>query len=182
MKHIGQHAIVIGASMGGLLAARALSDFYAVVTVLERDAFPQSDNSRKGVPQGRHAHGLLARGRIALEGQSSLTLFDQRLPTLYIPAHPQHDTERHQVVRQLAIGTGIHILDERGNRAFEIASVKIIECALLTPLDILIARNIGNNRTIHSSAPNRIRTLDWQPIRMTWNSPVCSKVNNQALF
>ena len=35
MKHIGQHAIVIGASMGGLLAARALSDFYAVVTVLE---------------------------------------------------------------------------------------------------------------------------------------------------
>ena len=86
------------------------------------------------------------------------------------------------MVRQLAIGTGIHILDERGNRAFEIASVKIIECALLTPLDILIARNIGNNRTIHSSAPNRIRTLDWQPIRMTWNSPVCSKVNNQALF
>ena len=63
MKHIGQHAIVIGASMGGLLAARALSDFYAVVTVLERDAFPQSDIPRKGVPQGRHAHGLLARGR-----------------------------------------------------------------------------------------------------------------------
>jgi 2-polyprenyl-6-methoxyphenol hydroxylase-like FAD-dependent oxidoreductase len=67
MKHIGQHAIVIGASMGGLLAARALSDFYAVVTVLERDAFPQSDNPRKGVPQGRHAHGLLARGRNVIE-------------------------------------------------------------------------------------------------------------------
>ena len=50
---MGQHAIVIGASMSGLLAARALSDFYAVVTVLERDAFPQSDNPRKGVPQGR---------------------------------------------------------------------------------------------------------------------------------
>ena len=61
MRHIGQHAIVIGASMGGLLAARALSDFYAVVTVLERDTFPQSDIPRKGVPQGRHAHGLLAR-------------------------------------------------------------------------------------------------------------------------
>ena len=67
MKHIGQHAIVIGASMGGLLAARALSDFYAVVTVLERDAFPQSDIPRKGVPQGRHAHGLLARGRSVIE-------------------------------------------------------------------------------------------------------------------
>ena len=67
MKHIGQHAIVIGASMGGLLAARALSDFYAVVTVLERDAFPQADIARKGVPQGRHAHGLLARGRNVIE-------------------------------------------------------------------------------------------------------------------
>jgi hypothetical protein len=50
-----------------LLAARALSDFYAVVTVLERDAFPQSDIPRKGVPQGRHAHGLLARGRNVIE-------------------------------------------------------------------------------------------------------------------
>lgn len=68
MRHIGQHAIVIGASMGGLLAARALSEFYAVVTVLERDTFPQSDIPRKGVPQGRHAHGLLARGRNVIEG------------------------------------------------------------------------------------------------------------------
>jgi hypothetical protein len=72
MKQIGQHAIVIGASMGGLLAARALSDFYAIVTVLERDNFPHSDVPhsdvpRKGVPQGRHAHGLLARGRSVIE-------------------------------------------------------------------------------------------------------------------
>ena len=67
MKHIGQHAVVIGASMGGLLAARALSDFYAVVTVLERDTFPLSDIPRKGVPQGRHPHGLLSRGRHVIE-------------------------------------------------------------------------------------------------------------------
>jgi hypothetical protein len=59
MKHIGQHAIVIGASMGSLLAARALSNFYAVVTALERDTLPQLDIPRKGVPQGRNAHGLL---------------------------------------------------------------------------------------------------------------------------
>src|SRR3954469_24478666 len=67
MKQIGEHAVVIGASMGGLLAARALTDFYATVTVLERDAFPLSDVPRKGVPQGRHAHGLLARGRAVIE-------------------------------------------------------------------------------------------------------------------
>jgi 2-polyprenyl-6-methoxyphenol hydroxylase-like FAD-dependent oxidoreductase len=62
MKQIGQHAVVIGASMGGLLAARALSEFFGTVTILERDAFPSSDIPRKGVPQGQHAHGLLARG------------------------------------------------------------------------------------------------------------------------
>jgi 2-polyprenyl-6-methoxyphenol hydroxylase-like FAD-dependent oxidoreductase len=67
MKRIGEHAVVIGASMGGLLAARALADFYGKVTVLERDGFPVADVPRKGVPQGKHAHGLLARGRTVIE-------------------------------------------------------------------------------------------------------------------
>src|SRR5258708_39405871 len=67
MKRIGEHAIVIGASMGGLLAARALSEFFAKVTALERDGLPASDIPRKGVPQGRHAHGLLARGGEVIE-------------------------------------------------------------------------------------------------------------------
>jgi 2-polyprenyl-6-methoxyphenol hydroxylase-like FAD-dependent oxidoreductase len=67
MTRIGDHAIVIGASVGGLLAARALSEFFATVTLLERDAFPISDVPRKRVPQGRHAHGLLARGRNVIE-------------------------------------------------------------------------------------------------------------------
>lgn len=67
MSRIGRQAVVIGASMGGLLAARALADFYDTVTVLERDHFPAADEPRKGVPQGRHAHGLLARGSEVIE-------------------------------------------------------------------------------------------------------------------
>jgi 2-polyprenyl-6-methoxyphenol hydroxylase-like FAD-dependent oxidoreductase len=67
MNHIGQHAVVIGASMGGLLAARVLADYYDTVTVVERDTFPAAGEPRKGVPQGRHAHGLHARGRVVLE-------------------------------------------------------------------------------------------------------------------
>jgi len=67
MTRVGNHAIVIGASMGGLLAARALADVFDRVTLVERDAFPSSDLPRKGVPQGRHTHGLLARGRVVLE-------------------------------------------------------------------------------------------------------------------
>lgn len=62
-----QHAIVIGASIGGLLAARALTDHYQQVTVLERDIFPAAGEHRKGVPQGRHAHVLLPSGREAME-------------------------------------------------------------------------------------------------------------------
>ncbi|MFB9121946.1 NAD(P)-binding protein [Paraburkholderia dipogonis] len=58
MKNLGEHAIVIGASMGGLLAARVLSDFFTTVTVLERDGACGKLTCRaRGVPQGRHTHG-----------------------------------------------------------------------------------------------------------------------------
>jgi 2-polyprenyl-6-methoxyphenol hydroxylase-like FAD-dependent oxidoreductase len=67
MARLGGHAIVIGASMGGLLAARALADHCDQVTILERDALPTVCEPRKGVPQGRHTHGLLARGREVLD-------------------------------------------------------------------------------------------------------------------
>ncbi|WP_439400424.1 FAD-dependent oxidoreductase (plasmid) [Bradyrhizobium sp. PMVTL-01] len=67
MAHVGKHAIVVGAGIGGLLAARALADHFDEVTVLERDALPDLPDPRKGVPQGRHTHGLLARGREILE-------------------------------------------------------------------------------------------------------------------
>jgi pyruvate/2-oxoglutarate dehydrogenase complex dihydrolipoamide dehydrogenase (E3) component len=51
MAHLGRHAIVIGASMGGLLAGRALADYYDEVTLVDRDALPLTCESRKGVPQ-----------------------------------------------------------------------------------------------------------------------------------
>lgn len=61
-------AVVIGASMGGLLAARALADFFDRVTIIERDGLPPFGGHRKGVPQGRHTHALLSRGGQILEG------------------------------------------------------------------------------------------------------------------
>lgn len=64
---LGKHAIVIGASMGGLMAARVLCDHFERVTVLDRDRLPSAFEGRKGVPQGQHAHGLLCGGRLALE-------------------------------------------------------------------------------------------------------------------
>ncbi len=62
-----QQAVVIGASMSGLLAARVLADHYSQVTLVERDVLPQPGEPRKGVPQGRHLHVLLSHGRDVLE-------------------------------------------------------------------------------------------------------------------
>jgi 2-polyprenyl-6-methoxyphenol hydroxylase-like FAD-dependent oxidoreductase len=71
MAKIGAHAVVLGASMAGLLAARSLSEFYDAVTVVERDplpdVLPDQGVARRGVPQGRHLHGLLPRGAQVLE-------------------------------------------------------------------------------------------------------------------
>src|SRR5215218_5576430 len=58
----GQHAVVIGGSIAGLLAGRVLADHFADVTIIERDAFAETAEARKGVPQGRHVHGLLNQG------------------------------------------------------------------------------------------------------------------------
>src|SRR5215475_13158977 len=62
VSHRHSSAVVLGASMSGLLAARALSDRFEHVTVVERDVLPQGVELRKGVPQSAHAHGLLASG------------------------------------------------------------------------------------------------------------------------
>jgi 2-polyprenyl-6-methoxyphenol hydroxylase-like FAD-dependent oxidoreductase len=67
MRKISDHAVVLGASMGGLLAARVLADAYQRVTVIDRDLLPEHAADRQGVPQGRHAHALLARGAQILE-------------------------------------------------------------------------------------------------------------------
>jgi len=67
MPKLGERAVVLGASMGGLLAARVLADFFRTVTVIERDELPDDPVNRRGVPQGRHVHSLLARGAQILE-------------------------------------------------------------------------------------------------------------------
>lgn len=61
-QQLGNHAVVLGGSMAGLLAAAVLSEHYRAVTVVERDLLPDEAANRRGVPQGRHVHGLLGRG------------------------------------------------------------------------------------------------------------------------
>ena len=63
---VGDHAVVLGGSMAGLVAARVLSEHYRRVTLVERDVFPDGPLTRKGVPQIRHVHVLLKRGETVL--------------------------------------------------------------------------------------------------------------------
>jgi 2-polyprenyl-6-methoxyphenol hydroxylase-like FAD-dependent oxidoreductase len=65
-KSIGRHAIVVGAGMGGLAAAKALSSSFETVTVLERDALASEPIARTGTPQARQIHVLLRGGLDAL--------------------------------------------------------------------------------------------------------------------
>jgi 2-polyprenyl-6-methoxyphenol hydroxylase-like FAD-dependent oxidoreductase len=84
---IGDHAVVLGGGMAGLLAARVLADAYNRVTVVERDELRPTPDPRRGVPQGRHIHGLLGRGQQALD--ELFTGFTDDLTASGVPAVDQ---------------------------------------------------------------------------------------------
>jgi len=65
-QHLGRRALIIGAGMGGLSAALAAAPHFEEIILLERDTALEPDTGRPGVPQGRHAHVLLAAGERAL--------------------------------------------------------------------------------------------------------------------
>jgi 2-polyprenyl-6-methoxyphenol hydroxylase-like FAD-dependent oxidoreductase len=66
-NRILKQAVVIGAGMGGLAAAKAVAPHFEKVIVFDRDSLPNEPTPRLGTPQARHTHGLLAGGCHALE-------------------------------------------------------------------------------------------------------------------
>lgn len=64
---IMRRAVVLGASMAGLMAARVLSDHAEQVLIIERDDSDVDDGPRAGVPQGSQVHALLPAGQNQLE-------------------------------------------------------------------------------------------------------------------
>jgi len=65
--YINGHAVVLGGGFAGLVTAGVLAEFYARVTVVDRDPAPAPGEYRRGAPQGRHAHNLLPGGARAIE-------------------------------------------------------------------------------------------------------------------
>ena len=62
-----ERVVVLGGGMAGLLAARVLSEAYKEVIVVDRDELTGTTSARNGVPHGRHAHCLVARGQQIIE-------------------------------------------------------------------------------------------------------------------
>lgn len=81
---IGDRAVVLGAGMAGLLAARVLSESYRSVVIVDRDEVEGVEGARRGVPQGRHAHALLAKGQQIL--QELFPGLDNELAASNVPA------------------------------------------------------------------------------------------------
>jgi 2-polyprenyl-6-methoxyphenol hydroxylase-like FAD-dependent oxidoreductase len=64
---VGNRVVVLGGSLAGLLAARVLAPVFTEVVLVDRDDLIGVSGPRRGVPHGRHAHGLVARGQQILE-------------------------------------------------------------------------------------------------------------------
>ena len=64
---VRDHAVVVGASIAGLLAARILSDGFEQVTVVERDTLPDEPRTRNGAPHAQQPHVLQEAGRAIIE-------------------------------------------------------------------------------------------------------------------
>jgi 2-polyprenyl-6-methoxyphenol hydroxylase-like FAD-dependent oxidoreductase len=111
MPELGERAVVLGASMGGLLAARVLADFFGTVTVVERDVLPDDPAIRRGVPQGRHVHVLLARGAQILD-----ELFPGFLNELVADGAPVWDDAE---LSELHLSFGGHAILRSGKIALE---------------------------------------------------------------
>lgn len=88
-------AIVIGASVAGLTAAKVLADRFEHVTVIDRDDVPDGAQPRKGVPQGHHPHVLLAAGQRAL-GELFPGLHDELVLAGAVPFDPGMDLLIHR--------------------------------------------------------------------------------------
>lgn len=104
------HAVVVGASIAGLCAARVLSDVYSQVSVYERDDLSPTPGNRAATPQDRHLHLLMARGATEFD-----TLFPGLLEDMVAAGVPMLENRPdciHLGAAGHVLGTGHTLRDE----------------------------------------------------------------------
>ncbi len=128
-----RRAIVVGASIAGLLAARALLERFGQVLVLDRDELAGPEHARKAVPQGNHIHviwsggaaaigrlfpglwdELLARGAIAFDNSRDMRWFHRgvwklRMPSGFVMYSQSRPLLEHRIRARLASLPGVEV-------------------------------------------------------------------------
>ncbi len=156
MGRNGEHAVVIGASIGGLCAARVLSDFFDRVTVYERDDLPAQPANRAAVPQGRHVHLLMARGAKELESHfpgllddmvaAGVPILENRPDCIHFGAAGHVLGTSHTLQDEFTayVPSRPHLEWQIRRRATAIANVDIVHAAVAEPtFDTAAARVTG---------------------------------------
>jgi 2-polyprenyl-6-methoxyphenol hydroxylase-like FAD-dependent oxidoreductase len=110
MPVLGDHAVVCGAGIAGLLAARVLAEHYRQVTIIERDVLSTEPTARRGVPQGPHAHGVLLRGADVMFGELCPGLLDELMADGAVSADLMEQAVYCQGHNILAIPTGYQLV------------------------------------------------------------------------
>jgi len=143
-------AVVIGASVAGLAAARVLSDHYESVIVLERDELPDISASRRGVPQGVHSHVLVAAG---------LREFDRLLPGFQADLIAAGGTA-------IDIGSGLYL--SRYNRAWPPVPSGVEFVSLSRPmLELVLRQRIAKLPPVVIRAGAAVTALEGTPDAVT---------------
>lgn len=162
------HAVVIGASIAGLLAARALSEEFSLVTVFDRDVLPDEPNTRRGVPQSKQAHALLARGAAAL-GELFPGFTDELIGKGAVPGDPQRDFRWYLDGYPLCSGTsGLFAIGLTRplienlirTRTETLARVRIVDSADVTSLVTTAGRVTGVRVARGSGGPEELVGAD----------------------
>ncbi|GAA0446365.1 FAD-dependent oxidoreductase [Streptomyces stramineus] len=96
MAVVGRHAVVIGGSMSGLMAARILTEHFSTVTVLDRDSLPGTPSPRRGAPHAEHGHALLLSGKRKL-GELFPGIDSELLARGAVPFDPGLELLMHQM-------------------------------------------------------------------------------------
>ncbi len=140
-----EHAIVIGASLAGLCAARVLSDVYERVTVYERDDLPDGPANRSAVPQGKHVHLLMARGAQEYETHfpglleamvaDGVPILENRPDCIHFGAagHVLGTAHRLQNEFTAYVPSRPHLEWQIRKRALAIANVEVVNGAVIEP-------------------------------------------------
>ncbi|MFD3330837.1 NAD(P)/FAD-dependent oxidoreductase [Streptomyces sp. NPDC058701] len=160
------HAIVVGAGVAGLLAARVLSEHFENVTIIERDRLGGARAFRSGTPQARHAHVMIARGSAEID-----TLFPGMAAELEEAGAPTFDAGE-KIVRRSAgvwfpkVRLGVQaqcfsrpLLEDRlRSRTFSLLGVTIMEGCSVDGICVVDGRVTGV--TLHGRTTSQTLNAD----------------------